>query len=102
MKRSLTTLVFCLTSLSASAQSNWTPVRATDLSQHVLLLTEPHRIDANKGAAIAPDLIQQADEACCPSGYPWYRQSANTCWTSYGDCHDGNGGGWYCRQVNAC
>jgi hypothetical protein len=98
MKWSLTTLVFCLTSLSASAASNWTPVRPLDLSQLSLLLTAPHGNDANKGA----DLIQPADNVCCPGGYPWYRQSANTCWTSYTDCHDGNGGGWYCRQVNAC
>ncbi len=47
-------------------------------------------------------LLQTAQEACCPAGYPWYRQSTNTCFSSYDDCHNSNGGGWSCRQVNAC
>jgi hypothetical protein len=51
----------------------------------------------------AKDLIQTAQqEVCCPGGYPWYRNSTNTCYGSYEDCHDTDGGGWSCRQVNAC
>ncbi|MDP3897956.1 MAG: hypothetical protein Q8Q62_14895 [Mesorhizobium sp.] len=48
------------------------------------------------------DLYQTVQEVCCPGGYPWYRQSTNTCYGSYEDCHNSNGGGWSCRQVDAC
>jgi hypothetical protein len=41
-------------------------------------------------------------DVCCPGGYPWYRNSTNTCYGNYEDCHDTDGGGWSCRQVNAC
>lgn len=46
--------------------------------------------------------VERIQEVCCPGGYPWYRQSTNTCFGSYEDCHDTDGGGWSCRQVNAC
>jgi len=46
--------------------------------------------------------VETVQEVCCPGGYPWYRQSTNTCFGSYEDCHDTDGGGWSCRQVNAC
>ena len=48
------------------------------------------------------DLLQTVQEACCPAGYPWLRNSTNTCYSSEADCRDTNGGGWSCRQVNAC
>lgn len=48
------------------------------------------------------DLYRTVQEVCCPGGYPWYRESTNTCYGSYEDCHNTNGGGWSCRQVNAC
>ena len=102
MKQLLTTLFCCLISASASANSNWTPIKPFDLSELRLFLTATPRIDVNNPAAIGTDLIQQADEVCCPAGYPWYRQSANTCWSSQSDCQNTNGGGWYCRQVNSC
>lgn len=40
--------------------------------------------------------------ACCPAGYPWYRNSTGRCYSSYSDCHDTNGGGWACYQVPTC
>jgi hypothetical protein len=43
-----------------------------------------------------------ANDPCCPAGYPWYRNSTGRCYNSYSDCHDTNGGGWSCRQVNQC
>jgi len=46
--------------------------------------------------------VENIQEVCCPGGYPWYRESTNTCFGSYEDCHNTNGGGWSCRQVNAC
>lgn len=48
------------------------------------------------------ELLQTVQDVCCPGGYPWYRQSTNMCYGSYEDCHDTNGGGWSCIQVNAC
>lgn len=47
-------------------------------------------------------LLQTVQEQCCPAGYPWLRNSTNTCYSSEADCRDTNGGGWSCRQVNAC
>jgi hypothetical protein len=43
-----------------------------------------------------------ASDPCCPAGYPWYRNSTGRCYSSYSDCHDTNGGGWSCQQVNQC
>jgi hypothetical protein len=43
-----------------------------------------------------------ANDPCCPAGYPWYRNSTGRCYSSYSDCHDTNGGGWSCQQVNQC
>ena len=42
------------------------------------------------------------DDTCCPAGSPWLRVTTNQCFSSYSDCHDTNGGGWSCQQVNAC
>ena len=46
--------------------------------------------------------IVAASDPCCPAGYPWYRNSTGRCYSSYSDCHDTNGGGWSCQQVNQC
>jgi hypothetical protein len=48
------------------------------------------------------DLLQTVQQECCPAGYPWLRNSTNTCYSSEADCRDTNGGGWSCRQVNSC
>lgn len=48
------------------------------------------------------DLLQSVQNECCPAGYPWLRNSTNTCYSSEADCRDTNGGGWSCRQVNSC
>jgi len=47
-------------------------------------------------------LVQTVQNECCPAGYPWLRNSTNTCYSSEADCRDTNGGGWSCRQVNSC
>jgi hypothetical protein len=47
-------------------------------------------------------LLQTVQSECCPAGYPWLRNSTNTCYSSEADCRDTNGGGWSCRQVNSC
>jgi hypothetical protein len=47
-------------------------------------------------------LLQPVQQECCPAGYPWLRNSTNTCYSSEADCRDTNGGGWSCRQVNSC
>ncbi|MGE3249289.1 MAG: hypothetical protein AB7J28_12485 [Hyphomonadaceae bacterium] len=54
------------------------------------------------GEAQPPATQQTAQEICCPAGYPWLRQSTNTCYATHAECRDTNGGGWSCRQVNAC
>lgn len=50
----------------------------------------------------ADTYIVAASDPCCPAGYPWYRNSTGRCYSSYSDCHDTNGGGWSCQQVNQC
>jgi len=102
MKRSLTALLCSLITLSAGASPNWTPVTTADYSQLRPFMSPGDALDRNARDGGAKGRIQRADEVCCPAGYPWYRQSANTCWSSYSDCHDTNGGGWYCREVNQC
>jgi len=53
-------------------------------------------------AAKPMSLLQTVQQECCPAGYPWLRNSTNTCYSSEADCRDTNGGGWACRQVNSC
>ena len=47
-------------------------------------------------------LLQPVQTECCPAGYPWMRNSTNTCYSTEADCRDTNGGGWSCHQVNQC
>lgn len=59
--------------------------------------------NTEKQSRPAEELLRTAQQdVCCPGGYPWYRNSTNMCYGSYEDCHDTDGGGWSCRQVNAC
>jgi hypothetical protein len=60
---------------------------------------------ANEGGSIISPirgLLQPVQAECCPAGYPWMRNSTNTCYSSEADCRDTNGGGWSCHQVNQC
>jgi hypothetical protein len=61
-------------------------------------------IALERGSIMSPTsgLLQPIQQECCPAGYPWMRNSTNTCYSSEADCRDTNGGGWSCHQVNAC
>jgi hypothetical protein len=87
--------------LSSSAVSNSSvdmPVRSVSHPTSLLSGGNPEN-----QSRPAKEFIQTAQQdVCCPGGYPWYRNSTNTCYGSYEDCHDTDGGGWSCRQVNAC
>jgi hypothetical protein len=56
------------------------------------------------GSVMSPriGLLQTVQQDGCPAGYPWMRNSTNTCYSSEADCRDTNGGGWSCHQVNQC
>jgi hypothetical protein len=64
---------------------------------------------SNASSTIVSPFLYKADTymvaagtPCCPAGYPWYRNSTGMCYSSYSDCHDTNGGGWSCYQVDQC
>ena len=88
---------------AAVAQPSMTPLDHSNISFLEFLLEGRSDMRAvTKELYPRSHLLQNAQEVCCPGGYPWYRQSTNTCYSSYSDCHDTNGGGWSCREVNAC
>lgn len=92
----------CAIFLSSSAMSSSSidmPVRQ-DISYSMSLLLGGNAEQQSRPTEGFLQLAQQ--DVCCPGGYPWYRNSTNMCYGSYEDCHDTDGGGWSCRQVNAC
>ena len=94
--RGLFSLAACMIFLSSSAMSNSSLNVPTKLNISYPGNTEQQSRPTNQ-------FLQTAQQdVCCPGGYPWYRNSTNTCYGSYEDCHDTDGGGWSCRQVNAC
>jgi hypothetical protein len=100
--RGLFSLAVCTIFLSSSAVSN----SSVDMSVKSGILYSTSVLSggsAEQQSHPAKEFIQTAQQdVCCPGGYPWYRNSTNTCYGSYEDCHDTDGGGWSCRQVNAC
>ena len=99
--RGFFSLAACTIFLSSSAMSSSSidiPVR-----QHIsysMSLLPGGNAEQSRPTEGFLQLAQQ--DVCCPGGYPWYRNSTNMCYGSYEDCHDTDGGGWSCRQVNAC
>ncbi len=92
-----------LLSSAAVAQPTTTPLGHSNIPYLAFLLEGHSNLNSTmKEFSPQRSLLQNVQEVCCPGGYPWYRQSTNTCYSSYSDCHDSNGGGWSCRQVNAC
>jgi hypothetical protein len=92
----LFSLAACMIFLSSSAMSSSSLNVPTKLNISYPGNTEKQSRPTNQ-------FLQTAQQdVCCPGGYPWYRNSTNTCYGSYEDCHDTDGGGWSCRQVNAC
>jgi hypothetical protein len=100
--RGFFSLAACMIFLNSSAVSNSSVDIATKLSISYPASLVPGG-DTEKQSRSTQEFIQTAQQdVCCPGGYPWYRNSTNTCYGSYEDCHDTDGGGWSCRQVNAC
>ncbi|MER8653553.1 hypothetical protein [Mesorhizobium sp. M0674] len=100
--RGLFSLAVGMIFLSSSAVSNSSmdmPFRSV-VSHPMSLLAGGNPENQSRPAKEFVQTVQQ--DVCCPGGYPWYRNSTNTCYGSYEDCHDTDGGGWSCRQVNAC
>ncbi|MEO5755221.1 MAG: hypothetical protein ABIQ51_00040 [Mesorhizobium sp.] len=94
--RGLFLLAACTISLSSSAMSKSSVDAPTGWNISYSSKSEQQSRPSKQ-------FIQTAQQdVCCPGGYPWYRNSTNTCYGSYEDCHDTDGGGWSCRQVNAC
>ena len=94
--RGIFSLAVCTIFLSSSAMSNSSVNMPIKWNISYPSNTEKQSRPTNR-------FLQTAQqEVCCPGGYPWYRNSTNTCYGSYEDCHDTDGGGWSCRQVNAC
>ena len=94
--RGLFSLAACMIFLSSSAMSN----ASLDVPSR-LNISYPSNTE-NQSRPTNQFLQTAQQDVCCPGGYPWYRNSTNTCYGSYEDCHDTDGGGWSCRQVNAC
>ncbi|WP_202352813.1 hypothetical protein [Mesorhizobium sp. 113-1-2] len=100
--RGFFSLAACTIFLSSSAMSSSSidmPVKQ-DISYSISLLPGGNTERQSRPTGGFLQLAQQ--DVCCPGGYPWYRNSTNMCYGSYEDCHDTDGGGWSCRQVNAC
>ena len=90
-------------SSAAIAQPSVMPSKPSDISYLKYLPGGSSGLSTSKEKAYPrSQLLQTVQDVCCPGGYPWYRQSTNMCYGSYEDCHDTNGGGWSCIQVNAC
>ena len=93
----------CLVVMNATAANAGSSLSSPQLGPSVSLYVHELGLVRAAGDHLrGVPFITKVDEACCPAGYPWYRQSTNTCWSTEDDCHNTNGGGWYCHQVQQC
>ena len=95
-------LAACTISLSSSALSHSSIDMPVTLSISYPTSPMPGGSTEKQSRPTEEFLRTAQQDVCCPGGYPWYRNSTNTCYGSYEDCHDTDGGCWSCRQVNAC